>query len=267
MKVLKNSVWLALCLVALGNCATAQSTRPYREMSAAERATFVSTKAKEVARRVSDSEYQFTASFETQIQAALDGYSRRLEQGESSPRHPRHTMERGQKEAATIMTAFKARGVSPILGLYLAWIESAYKTSAVSEAGSLGMFQFMPQTASRFGLTSEDLLDVTKSADAAARYLSASMKKFENDKMKEALALLAYNRGEDNVQKDLESRVNKANSQCSVCVLNEPNEKAKGSKSTDAGYVTAFFAAAIFGENPQTFGLTSPPLSSFGTGN
>jgi soluble lytic murein transglycosylase-like protein len=266
MKVIRNSLWMAFCVVAIVNCATAQSARPYRDMSAAERATFVSTKAKEIARRVSDSEYQFTASFETQIQAGLDGYSRRLEPGENSPRHPRHTIERGQKEAAAIMTAFKARGVSPILGLYLAWIESAYKTSAVSEAGSLGMFQFMPQTGLRFGLTSEDLLDVNKSADGAARYLTSSMKKFENDKMKEALALLAYNRGEDAVQKDLDLRVNKTNNQCSVCVLTEPSAK-NSAKSPDAGYLPAFFAAAIFGENPQAFGLSSPPLSSFGTGN
>ena len=268
MKAIKSSFWLTICFVALANCATAQSARPYREMSAAERATFVSTKTKEIARRVSDSEYQLTPSFETEIQSALDGYSKRVDLGESSPRHPRHIIERGQKEAATIMTAFKARGVSPVMGLYLAWIESAFKTSAVSEAGSVGMFQFLPQTGLRFGLTSEDLLDVSKSADGAARYLSGSMKKFENDKMKEMLALLAYNRGEDNVQKDLDLRVNSTNNQCSVCVLSEPADKAKkNAKSPDAGYVSAFFAAAIFGENPQAFGLTSPPLSSFGTGN
>jgi len=39
------------------------------------------------------------------------------------------------------------------------------------------------------------LLDVDKSADAAARYITDSLDQFKDDPMKEALALLAYNRG------------------------------------------------------------------------
>ena len=40
----------------------------------------------------------------------------------------------------------------------------------------------------RFGLSSHDLLDVEKSADAAARYISDSLAQFSDDPMKEALA-------------------------------------------------------------------------------
>ena len=90
------------------------------------------------------------------------------------------------------------------------------------------------------------------------------MKKFDNDKIKEALALLAYNRGIGNVLSDLSQQLNKANSDCSICAL---TEKRANKKTDDFEYVSQFFAAAILGENPQAFGLSSPPLSASGTGN
>jgi membrane-bound lytic murein transglycosylase D len=271
MKLLKNFVILAatvLCSVAFENACLAQ-TQPYQQMSAADRANFVSARAKEIARRISDSEYQFTASFETEIQSALDSYVQRLKNGSQGLASPGVIIERGQKHAPTIMSSFKARGVSPLIGLYLPWIESEYVNETKSNAGALGMFQFMPATGKRFGLTSEDLLDVEKSADAAARYIANSQKAFDGDKMKEALAILAYNRGDNNVQSDFARLINEKNNGCSICALSE--QQAKSTKTLinieNAQYVPRFFAAAILGENPQTFGLTSPPLSSFGTGH
>jgi hypothetical protein len=35
-------------------------------------------------------------------------------------------------------------------------------------------------------------------------------------------------------------------------------------QNESAGYVPSFFAAAIIGENPKTFGLSMPALSSLG---
>ena len=43
------------------------------------------------------------------------------------------------------------------------------------------MFQFLPQTGKRFGLSTEDLLDVGKSADAAARYIMKNLEQFKDD--------------------------------------------------------------------------------------
>src|SRR5205085_10684160 len=74
---------------------------------------------------------------------------------------------------------------------YTTLFRSYVNIQTPNAAGALGMFQFLPATGEHFGLTANDLLDVPKSADAAARYIAAGIKKFNDDPMKEALALLA----------------------------------------------------------------------------
>ena len=267
MKSLKKFVWalagLTLFVTLQLNC-FAQS-KLYQNMSASERAKFVSEKAKTLGRQISETEYQLTPSFETEIQGSLNSYVQRL-----SDKHndARLIIERSQSQAPLIMTSFRARGVSPLMGLYLAWIESEFvNLSAPSKAGAIGMFQFLPQTGMRFGLTPDELLDVGKSADAAAQYLAKSMKIFPEDKMKEVLAILAYNRGEGNVKDELLQVNDSTEKACSVCSLSAQRAKLNQPPQKDSDYVARFFAAAIFGENPQAFGLSTPPVSSFGTGN
>jgi hypothetical protein len=106
-------------------------------------------------------------------------------------------------------------------------------------------------------------LDVGKSADAAARYITDSLDKFKDDPMKEALALLAYNRGEQQTARDLKFLVNDQNKQCSICALTADRSKLdEAFRTENVYYVPRFFAAAIIGENPAAFGLQSQPLSA-----
>ncbi|RXS99033.1 transglycosylase SLT domain-containing protein [Acinetobacter junii] len=72
--------------------------------------------------------------------------------------------------------------------------ESRGNPNARSPAGALGAFQFMPETAARFGL--KDRTDVAASAKAAAQYFSILLKMFEGNLDK---AIMAYNAGEGNV--------------------------------------------------------------------
>lgn len=76
--------------------------------------------------------------------------------------------------------------------------ESGGNQFAVSRAGAMGLFQFMPQTAKEFGLRGNDAFDPEKAADAAARKLGGLMRFFHGDLAK---ALAAYNWGEGNVQR------------------------------------------------------------------
>ncbi|HGB4870879.1 TPA: transglycosylase SLT domain-containing protein [Salmonella enterica subsp. enterica serovar Muenchen] len=76
--------------------------------------------------------------------------------------------------------------------------ESGGNQFAVSRAGAMGLFQFMPKTAKEFGLRGNDAFDPEKSADAAARKLGGLMRFFHGDLAK---ALAAYNWGEGNVQR------------------------------------------------------------------
>ncbi len=86
---------------------------------------------------------------------------------------------------------------------------------------------------------------------AISRTVSTSLRTIP---MKEALALLAYNRGGQQTARDLELLVNEKNKECSICALNAERCKLdKTFQSESVYYVPRFFAAAIIGENPQAF--------------
>jgi membrane-bound lytic murein transglycosylase D len=89
----------------------------------------------------------------------------------------------------------------PVEMKYLSVIESDLKTSAVSWAGAVGPWQFMPATAKLLGLTvtksRDDRKDFTKSTNAAAKYLT-QLYSIYGDWL---LVIAAYNCGPGNVNK------------------------------------------------------------------
>jgi membrane-bound lytic murein transglycosylase D len=256
---------LFLTITALN--AGAQTVKQYEDMSRAERLGFVGEQARRIAREISGSEYEFTTDFEQDIQRFVTHYAQRIGKSRNE-RGPitdlRVVMQRGQSVAPTVNAVFRSRNVSPLVGLYLAWIESEYQNLATpSPGGALGMFQFLPSTGERYGLSVDDLMDVGKSADAAARYITDSIQVFNGDPMKEVLALLAYNRGEGKTSRELKVVVTEQNKRCSICALTAELSKLDETfRGESVFYVPRFFAAAIIGENPQVFGLQGQPLSS-----
>ncbi len=242
----------------------ANSGKTYEQMSPAERLVFVGEQSRRIAREISGNEYQFTPAFEGDIQKAVTQYATRVDKRNGSRLLP-VVFARGQAEAPKLIAAFKARNVSALIGLYLPWVESAYvNIQSPNSMGAIGMFQFLPKTGERYGLSAAELLDVEKSADAAARYITDSLESFKDDPMKEALALLAYNRGGQRTARDLKIVLNDQNKQCSICALTANRDKLDETFRSESGYyVPLFFAAAIIGENPQAFGLQGKPLSSY----
>ncbi|HEY6232287.1 MAG TPA: transglycosylase SLT domain-containing protein [Pyrinomonadaceae bacterium] len=255
-----------LLTLSIGCSELRAQANSYQKMSQAERAQFVAAQARRIAGEISGRDYEFTPAFLEDIQQSLNQYTRRIgnENGNAEKRDLRFVMERGQANAATLSAAFKARNLSPLLGLYIPWVESEYVNIPSPNAmGAIGMFQFLPKTGERYGLSATDLLDVAKSADAAARYITDSVDQFKDDPMREALALLSYNRGTQQTARDLKALVNEQNRHCSICALSADRGKLDETFRVESVYyVPRFFAAAIIGENPAAFGLKGQPLSS-----
>jgi soluble lytic murein transglycosylase-like protein len=245
----------------------AQQVKTYQQMNPDERTAFVSEQARRIASEMAGNEYAFTTAFEDDIRQSVDQYMRRISKnaGDGSVKHDvRLVFARGAENAPILIAAFKARNVSPLIGLYIPWVESEYiNIESPNTMGAIGMYQFIPQTGENLGLSKPDLLDVGKSADAAARYITNNLELFKNDPMKEALALLAYNRGEQRTAREVKFLITEHTRQCSICALTADRSKLDETfRSESVFYVPRFFAAAIIGENPAAFGLQGKPLSA-----
>lgn len=89
--------------------------------------------------------------------------------------------------------------------VWIAEVESSFDAEARSPVGAVGLFQLMPETAKRFGLTvwpRDQRYQPDPSARAAAQYLRFLYNKFKDWR----LALAAYNSGEGTVQRLLNRR-------------------------------------------------------------
>ncbi len=97
---------------------------------------------------------------------------------------------------------FAAQKIPPEL-VWVADVESSFDRRAQSPAGAAGLFQLMPETAKRFGLSlspRDQRYQTDPSATASAQYLKYLFNRFRDWR----LALAAYNAGEGAVQKLLD---------------------------------------------------------------
>lgn len=103
-------------------------------------------------------------------------------------------MRRGEPYLPFIRTMIAERGLPPELA-YLPVIESGYLSTAVSRSGAVGLWQFMRNSVSPFGMRindwTDDRRDFWKATDGALRKLKENHDQFGDW----PLALAAYNAG------------------------------------------------------------------------
>ncbi|HET7460023.1 MAG TPA: lytic transglycosylase domain-containing protein [Longimicrobium sp.] len=104
--------------------------------------------------------------------------------------------------ARQIHAAATANHIDPTVAFGLVRTESAFKSSATSPVGAVGLTQLMPSTARfiRRGVTRSDLRNPEVNLSIGFRYLRDLIEKYDGDT---ELALTAYNRGPGTVDRVL----------------------------------------------------------------
>jgi soluble lytic murein transglycosylase-like protein len=246
--------------------AAAVAKKPYLQMSQGEQLAFVDEQEQRISAMMGERPVKLSNEALKAIKRHVDRYAARQDSSSLKPGQERLSVvyERGATYVPLIAKAFAERRIPIIVGIYLAMIESEYKPCAESSLGARGLFQFVPETAEHYGVARADMCDAEKMAPAAAHYIADRMAELGDDSQSMTLVVLSYNRGPDGVTDALRKlRETDANYERNFWTLFANRDKLDESfRRESVGYVPAFFAAAIVGENPEAFELQKPPLSS-----
>ncbi len=237
----------------------------YTQMSEAEQFAFVDAQEQRISAMMGERPMKLNEDALRSIKSYVDRYvarrgSRSIEYGAEDLNV---IYERAPPYIPLIARSFAARKVPVIIGIYLPMIESEYKNCFENAFGAKGLFQFMPGTARQYGVAPEAMCDVEQMTPAAANYIADRMAELGDDSESMTLVLLSYNRGPEWVRDTLRQLRSTDNYERNFWTLFAHRDQLdEVFRKENAGYVPAFFAAAIIGENPQTFELALPPLST-----
>lgn len=130
--------------------------------------------------------------------------------------------------------------------VYIALVESYFSPHAFSRAGAVGLWQFVPATARKYGLKIDRWIDERrdpiKSTRAAAAYLKDLHRAFD----RWYFATAAYNAGQGAMEKVMQS----ARPKNFAALI----EKTKLSAET-RNFLPKFVAAALIAANPEKYGF------------
>jgi hypothetical protein len=239
------------------------ATKTYMEMSDAEQLNFIREQEQRISAMMGDHPVPLNEEALRYIQRYVERF---LAQGKESGKQDETiaaVYSRAKPHVPLIASSFSERKVPVIIGLYLPVVESAYRNCFENSFGAKGLYQFLPSTARVYGVTPEEMCDVQKMTPAAAHYIADLMAELGEDSQSLTLVLVSYNRGAESVRTTLRELRGSEDYQRNFWTLFANRHKLDETfQKESVGYVPAFFAAAIIGENPESFGLQGPPLSN-----
>jgi membrane-bound lytic murein transglycosylase D len=139
--------------------------------------------------------------------------------------------------------------------VYMAAVESGYKTTAYSRAHARGIFQFISATARRYGLRVDYWVDERADPEKSARAAAAYMKDLYAEFGDWHLAMAAYNAGEGKVRQ----AIARAGTRDFWKLARTHHLRLE-----TRNHVPAILAAAILSKQPAKYGLSyveAPPLA------
>lgn len=255
------------------------SGKKYLELSDAEKRQYLESRAQKVAAMIGNrTGGEIPALAIDKIKGFLDAYAKRANVGRLSGcrfgDNLQATYERASKNAPFIIHAFNQEGVDPQIGMYLAMIESEHCVCLQSPTGPLGMFQFTKATGETYGLQTfkgaspsnpDERCKPEPAARAAAKYMRFLTGRYGTGPSSVPLAIGSYNSGEGGLSSNLKTALesNEGLPRDFWSLIANSEKLSKQFQAENFKYVPKFFAAAIIGENPQDFGLTLQPLSTY----
>lgn len=241
------------------------SNQLYSQMSLAEQIRFVDEQEQRISAMMGERPAKLNDEALGAIKKRVDRYVDRARSVSDNPGEENLGVvyARAVPLVPLIAREFGARRIPVVVGIYLPMIESEYKPCFENSVGATGLFQFVPSTAKQYGVARGEMCDVEKMTPAAAHYIADRMAELGEDSESMTLVLLSYNRGVSGVLDPLRQLRGTDGYERNFWTLYAHRDQMDEQfRNEGAGYVPSFFAAAIVGENPGNFGLSTPALST-----
>ena len=164
-------------------------------------------------------------------------------------------LERTARFLPYIKKVFNERGIPADIA-YLAMVESGGNPNAISPAGAVGLWQFMPFTGKKFGLSQDSWVDERRDPYKATYAASDYLLKLYNDFSKWNLAVAAYNAGEGKIGRAVNGTG--ATDFFELCRLDCQLEESARLKAETRDYVPRLLAIAKIMRNLKRLGFSEP---------
>lgn len=260
------------------------SGKKYLELSDAEKNKYIESRLKKIAGIIGNrASEEIPIMAINRIKTDVTGYANRIRSAKKPGTgcylgdNLQTTYERASKNTWFISRSYMQEGIDPIVGIYVAMIESEHCPCVQSGTGPLGMFQFAYAAATEnFDKTDnivrgakppngDDRCNPEKAARASARYVKYLMGWYGTGPASVPLAVASYNSGQGAFRSNLRKALisDPSLSRDFWTLIANADKLDQQFQTENFKYPPKFFAAAIVGEHPRDFGLNLSPLSTY----